>query len=482
MKIIIFFSALLLITSNLQGRENLSNKIQKVDSLLTVTSTEIFNVNPIAAVESATKALVLSREAHYSKGKAKSCFYIGQVIVYLGNYEKSLEYLQLAELEEYTAKDVTLKSEISRVKGQVYSYLGLKNASFREFQRAHDYAIRIKDEKERIRFISLSYENMGLAYSLIKNDPDSSFYYMQKNLALLADTDEDNTFRNKINLYTMFGNYYRNSEQYDSATVWYNKAQSLIKKYNYPYSSWLLVHWGNLHLMKGDVDAALSCLMKGLESAINTNLKTELPTFYQKIAAIYTDEGVEDSARYYKDKYMEISDELTLSKNEATEKAMQILMDEEHRYVRKNLRQTVIVTVAFIIIYFIVTYRIWTRWRRKKRRMLAAKEKEVSELKCKLGDSFEEVIKLAKENDSTFLSRFTMVYPEFTKNLLNAHPHLIESELWLCAMVFLNFSSKEIAQYAFITHRSVQTRKSRLRKKLGISPDVELYHYIHSFA
>jgi DNA-binding NarL/FixJ family response regulator len=113
--------------------------------------------------------------------------------------------------------------------------------------------------------------------------------------------------------------------------------------------------------------------------------------------------------------------------------------------------------------------------------MLELKEDEVSELKLKLNDAFYEVIELARNNDTTFLPRFREVYPEFTENFLRHHPDIINSELQLCAMIFLNFSSKEIAHYTFVTHRSIQTRKSRLRKKLNISRDTDLYQYIKSF-
>ncbi|HAR38995.1 MAG TPA: hypothetical protein DCS09_10720 [Porphyromonadaceae bacterium] len=94
---------------------------------------------------------------------------------------------------------------------------------------------------------------------------------------------------------------------------------------------------------------------------------------------------------------------------------------------------------------------------------------------------FEEIRELAIHNDPLFLKRFTEVYSDFTRRILQKHPGLLTSELSLCAMIFLNFSSKEIAEYTFIQHRSVQTNKSRLRKKLQLKPSTDLYMYIRSF-
>lgn len=114
--------------------------------------------------------------------------------------------------------------------------------------------------------------------------------------------------------------------------------------------------------------------------------------------------------------------------------------------------------------------------------MLESKENEVSELKQKLNNAFEEIVELAKKNDSALLPRCMEVYPKFTRNLLARHPDLTNAELRLSVMIFLNFSSKEIAEYMYITHRSVQTNKSRLRKKLDIDGKTDLYQYIKSFS
>lgn len=82
---------------------------------------------------------------------------------------------------------------------------------------------------------------------------------------------------------------------------------------------------------------------------------------------------------------------------------------------------------------------------------------------------FEELRRLVIKNDPIFLNRFREAYPDLVHNILVKHPDLIKSELTLCAMIYLNFSAKEIAEYTFIQHRSVQTNRSRLRKKVEIT-------------
>ena len=94
---------------------------------------------------------------------------------------------------------------------------------------------------------------------------------------------------------------------------------------------------------------------------------------------------------------------------------------------------------------------------------------------------FEELRRLVIKNDPIFLNRFREAYPDLVHNILVKHPDLIKSELTLCAMIYLNFSAKEIAEYTFIQHRSVQTNRSRLRKKLKLPSLLNLDQYIRSF-
>jgi len=93
---------------------------------------------------------------------------------------------------------------------------------------------------------------------------------------------------------------------------------------------------------------------------------------------------------------------------------------------------------------------------------------------------FIEIIELAKKNDSAFLVKFEEVYPDFTPSLKKINPEIEYSEIAFCAMIRLNFTSKEIATYTYIQHASVQQRKRRIRKKLNIPSDIDLYQFFNN--
>lgn len=80
----------------------------------------------------------------------------------------------------------------------------------------------------------------------------------------------------------------------------------------------------------------------------------------------------------------------------------------------------------------------------------------------------------------TFESYFEKVNPEFTKRLKEKHPILTQKDLKLCTLIYLNMDIKEAASTLNVEANSVRIARYRLRKKMGLSPDEDLYTYIKS--
>ena len=80
----------------------------------------------------------------------------------------------------------------------------------------------------------------------------------------------------------------------------------------------------------------------------------------------------------------------------------------------------------------------------------------------------------------TFESYFEKVNPEFTKRLKEKHPDLTHKDLKLSALIRLNMDIKEAASTLNVEANSVRIARYRLRKKLGLSPEDDLYAYMRS--
>ncbi len=77
------------------------------------------------------------------------------------------------------------------------------------------------------------------------------------------------------------------------------------------------------------------------------------------------------------------------------------------------------------------------------------------------------------------MAAFNNVFPDFSDKLLKTNPTLAQTEIEFSAYLKLNFSSKEIAQIKSIQPRSVQNKKHRLRKRLNIPQNIDIYHWFN---
>ncbi len=86
-----------------------------------------------------------------------------------------------------------------------------------------------------------------------------------------------------------------------------------------------------------------------------------------------------------------------------------------------------------------------------------------------------------KENlEAEYWSYFDQSHPYFFKQLQNRHPDLTAKEQKICALVMLDFSNKHIALFFSNSESTIKTTRKLLRRKLELTPDVDLSHYLKS--
>lgn len=101
-----------------------------------------------------------------------------------------------------------------------------------------------------------------------------------------------------------------------------------------------------------------------------------------------------------------------------------------------------------------------------------------------LSAEFKNILKLLTEAENTkdeweqFSIHFDEVHNNFLKDLKTKVPELSSTDLKLCAYLRMNLSSKEIAHLMNISVKGVEISRYRLRKKLQIPTEVNLYDYL----
>jgi len=489
-RLLLFFFILFQLQHTLFASDE--NVIIKIDSLLKLSHSYRTNVEIESAIEVAYEALNLSTDINYSKGKLKAFLNLARILFYQGSYKKSLEYLSFAENEKASSESVASLFEISRIRGQIFTYLKLERQSIREFQKCLDIAKQI-EPRQRYNALSMSYENLYVVYDML-GQTDSAYYYLKKNRELLESVDEETVYYNKINLYTSIGNWHAKEGELELAHDYFSKALNLSEKHQFPYLSRTYLYIGDMEASRDKPDSALFYYNKALKNLDVTKIKGEYSLVYQSIADLYANFGLTDSANVYLQKQNVIEKELSQAKANSVEKALEVFLNEERKIQEKKQKKSttifLISLVSFLVLAIIIGRSARKKFIEKRNRLkdeldesikeINEKEQEARLLEKKINESFLEVIELAKSSDPSFLKRFKEVYSEETDEILKEHPNLTNSEFILCALMFLNFSTKEIAAYSFVEHRSVQTKKNRLRKKLNLPAGSDIQNYLYT--
>ena len=86
--------------------------------------------------------------------------------------------------------------------------------------------------------------------------------------------------------------------------------------------------------------------------------------------------------------------------------------------------------------------------------------------------------KKINEEWEQFAIHFNKVHGDFLTTIQERYPALNQQELKLCAYLIMNLSSKEIAQLMCISVRGVEISRYRVRKKLKILTETNLFEYL----
>lgn len=471
-----------------------SKTTAEIETLLDSAHHHFTVLNLTRSVHFANEALRYSEEINYPQGIAYSKFYLGQSLFELGNYKEALHFLSLAEKEKHTQSNRFLQFEIHRVRGRVYHTMSLFDNSMKENKIALSIIPATnRTDIEKQYLTSLIYDNLTLNYR-VKNQLDSSFYFLMKNKRLLENMDESFVFSNLMNNYSHFGIHYTNLEKFDSAQYYFSKSLKVAEKYNVSYRSYNYFNWGDMEMKKENFDKALEYYKKSLENLDELNYAHDLQSVYTKISLAYDKLGDADNANLYKLKALELKDKLKSEQLEASETALnEILNKKEIETAQKsNFKIILLVILSFSVLVLIISL-IYLRKRshhqsRKSKSLLKEKdnlifEKEINELelKQKLNESFDEIILLAKSNSPEFWARFQEVYPEFRTKLLALNPELKPSEMILAAYTFLGFNTKDLAEYTFKAVQTIKNNKRNLRKRLGISTEENFSVWLRNY-
>jgi DNA-binding NarL/FixJ family response regulator len=80
-----------------------------------------------------------------------------------------------------------------------------------------------------------------------------------------------------------------------------------------------------------------------------------------------------------------------------------------------------------------------------------------------------------------FIQSFQILYPKYLLNIKIKVPNITEKELKLAALLRLGLDTKKIANLLNLSSESIKVFRHRLRKKLKLPEDANLYIFLSHF-
>lgn len=400
----------------------------------------------------------------------KAFFYFTQA-----HYDKAYKYARQLEKEATKIKDIRLTAIAMNRVGITLNFLGAYSESENKLLQSKKYIEKNNFENKNL-IKANNFQFLSDLYSNIENR-HQAIYYIKKTLPEYEKIENPKERKKQIvKGYGNIGLKYLDLNL-DSAAYYFNKSlalQDTIEIKNYNVSNY--VGLGEVYNKKGEHQKAIEYLKK----AENINNVVQdgfyMTTIYELMQDSYKKTGDKTDYNKYKLLYLE-----NLQKeNEEILSGVNTLVNEVKKesqdVIDDNRKKTyLIISFAILTSLSVILFLNFQRnFRRKQQereeieKELIDKEKQLENLETKVSDLLHEVMNLAKENSEKFYPRFLDLYPNFEQKLLEISPKLTKSELEFCALLKLNFSSKEIANYTFISVRTVQNKKYRLRSKLNI--------------
>ncbi|MFS4470297.1 tetratricopeptide repeat protein [Chryseobacterium sp. T20] len=409
-------------------------------------------------------------EMNYADGKALCYINLAELNISLENFQKS-------QILFDNAKEILDDSEDNIHKARFYNVYGRFNIELRRLDKAFQYNneamnfIKKSDPSELKNDLLFSIYFRQAIYLVQKKDYGKALEYFHKAKKL------DNTGLTDCAISDYVYIRRNKDSAYKYIMTAYNKANMRGKEDGIAlYANTIL---GEYFLYYKQYDKAEQALNKALK--INDKTKRVYAYYgkyiYNDLRMLYERTGDKEKAYFYLEAYTDAfyrtNSSLLATINQDMESFITVAQQDAHHHTSKIYW---IVSLSFIGLCLLGLY----AWRiiltlRKRKKVLA---KEAENLKIRMNDNKqEEIIELGKKNDPEFLDRFKETYPEFIAQLLTINPNLENSELIFCAMLKLHFTSKEIANYTMVQHRSIQQKKYRIRKKLNIPGETDIYHF-----
>jgi DNA-binding CsgD family transcriptional regulator len=466
-------------------------EIERIDFLLKQSDKYALK-DDLKSMRFAKKASLIAERSGNSLKIAETYLYMAKCLDQLDYHKESLAYIDKGLGMKATANNDWLKASFKEIKAANYGVLGFDDQELQEYFEIINLTSKKKDFDSKLLF---SRTNARIAtFYLYEKKYDKATQFIN-NAIRIQKTFNHQNWEGLADIYIIKGYVDLENKKEDSAYLYFNKACIILEKENRSKHQLLSV-LAEYYSTKKEYKKALDCFKKSLDEmkkfkVVDIYTSSDI---YKRISEVYGIIGDKKNEKIYLEEYHKQKEEFDQSKKIDIQAAVNSILNEKNedlKYTKQQNYRIIFSVIAFALVIFAIFYFFYYKSKEKqvkekeihiqeKESEIIEKNKYTIELEQKLQVSLEEVIEEAQKSSPVFFEKFQSLYPDFQHRLLDINSSLTPGELILLAYVYLNFSSKEIADYTFRSFRTVQTRKYTLRKKLGLQTNEDLYIWLKS--
>jgi tetratricopeptide (TPR) repeat protein len=418
----------------------------------------------------------------YRPGCSLALLNMGNCKGELRNYDKALNYL---EESKQIAEGIRNDSLLLYADFAIAIQHGRMQLNKLSVCQLNDCLTRVSclQGESKYCFLGKLYSFKAIFSSGLKNKPtEEEFIQLHKKAAYYFNKTKRVPNYALVNI----GDTYMTFGKLDSAEYYFKKALLDYQKKKIGCTEILLSNLAEVYYKRQDYSKAIAYLDSSIVIAKHKKVYYILAHNYNLYKKISEEKGLNNAVSDYQ--------KLELIYKDSTQIAEQKSMVEATNYIvskaeveKKTLLSTglILLIIAGVVIISLLLHAYWQFCRknklklesRQKKNEIKQKANQIVSLKQKVTTSYDEVIEMAKKNDPLFVVVFKELYPEFYLKLIAIQPDLTVTEQKICFYLKLKFSTKEIADYTFVTAKAIQNRKNRLRKRLFLKEGEDIYKY-----
>ncbi|OPC54133.1 tetratricopeptide repeat protein [Elizabethkingia miricola] len=435
-----------------------------------------------------TEAYYQAKEIDYKDGQTRALHSIVKNYIYTGELKKALEKINegLAltngenQLQKYRISFFMFKASVLFQLGYSDEAKANYNNAVETIEKVPEYSV----DKEHYKRV-LEHASYIIFYEQKKAQIPGNI--KQKEQYLLDTYKEVKQIKNNTDIKTiLYVSSLRSLISYYTELNDTNKAEQYLAEGDSLYSDfpvWLIKRnllLGNIEKKKKNYTKAIEAYNDALKTAGEYQRKYEQSQIYNQIAECYHELKDYKNESLYLDKSKHLNKSIDINEK-AT--AGDVLKQESKNKNETNSSLDVtklyyIIAIPFLIVLLIIILKRKTI-KSNTADVITEKPVENEDETEKLDhETLNQLINLAEEDDPSFYFKFNDTFPDFSENLLKICPKLTQSDLEYCAMMKLNFDTKKIASIKRLSIGAVESKKYRIRKKLDISTEENIYIWL----